>query len=211
MTTPAYIAEHTAVLMLDPYNDFMTVGGKLFEAIKETADASDMFNNLRKLMPAVRSAGFQVFIVPHHRYRADDYVRWSQLNETQKISKDAKMFAVDSWGGAWNEEFGPQEDDVIVQEHWGSSGFANTNLDMQLKQHRIQKIIVVGMIANACVEATGRYGAELGYHVTLVTDATAAFSKEGMIAAATNAPTYAHSILTTAQLLDLLPLAAAKA
>ena len=193
--------------MLDPYNDFMSSGGKLFAAIKETADESDMFNNLRKLMPAVRGAGFQVFIVPHHRYRADDYVHWNQLSETQKISKDAKMFAVDTWGGDWNEEFGPQAGDVIVQEHWGSSGFANTNLDMQLKQHGIQKIIVVGMIANACVEATGRYGSELGYHVTLVTDATAAFSKEGMVAAATNAPTYAHAILTTAELLEHLPAA----
>jgi nicotinamidase-related amidase len=29
----------------------------------------------------------------------------------------------------------------------------------------------VGFIANSCVEATGRYGMELGYHVTLVEDA----------------------------------------
>jgi nicotinamidase-related amidase len=40
--------------------------------------------------------------------------------------------------------------------------------------------------------------AELGYHVTLVRDATAAFSSAAMHAALEiNGPTFAHAILTT--------------
>jgi nicotinamidase-related amidase len=43
---------------------------------------------------------------------------------------------------------------------------------------------------------------ELGYHVTLVKDATAAFSREMMHAAhELNGPTFAHAILTTQELL----------
>jgi nicotinamidase-related amidase len=42
---------------------------------------------------------------------------------------------------------------------------------------------------------------ELGYHVTLVRDATAAFTKEMMHAAhVLNGPTFAQEILTTAEL-----------
>jgi nicotinamidase-related amidase len=41
---------------------------------------------------------------------------------------------------------------------------------------------------------------ELGHHVTLVPDATAAVSAEGMKAAATNAPMYAHAIRSTEEL-----------
>jgi hypothetical protein len=42
---------------------------------------------------------------------------------------------------------------------------------------------------------------DLGYHVTLVNDATAAFSKEMMHAAHDlNGPSFAHKILTTAEL-----------
>jgi nicotinamidase-related amidase len=67
-----------------------------------------------------------------------------------------------------------------VLEHWAQSGFANTDLDAQLKQRGIQKIILVGMIANTCIEATARLGMELGYHVTLIKDATAAFSLNGV-------------------------------
>ncbi|SRR5258705_7586604 len=47
---------------------------------------------------------------------------------------------------------------------------------------------------------------ELGYHVTLIKDATAAFDKEGMQAAhEVNGPRFAHAILTTEELLALLP------
>jgi nicotinamidase-related amidase len=102
----------------------------------------------------------------------------------------------------FNPEFGPQKGDVVVHEHWAQSSFANTDLDLQLKQHSIRKIILVGMVANTCIESTGRFGMELGYHVTLVKDATAAFSREAMQAAIeVNWPTFAHAILTTPQLL----------
>jgi nicotinamidase-related amidase len=46
-------------------------------------------------------------------------------------------------------------------------------------------------------------GWRLGYHVTLVEDATAAFSPEAMHAARViNGPTFAHAIVTTE---DLIP------
>ena len=100
--------------------------------------------------------------------------------------------------GEWHPELAPQPGDVVIQQHWGQHGFANTDLDFQLKQRGIEKIIVVGMVANTCVEATARCGAELGFHVTLVRDATAEFSSEAMHATLEiNGPTFAHAILTT--------------
>lgn len=189
---------------MNPYNDFMTEGGKLFAGIKDVAAAVDMFGNLRKILGAARAVGMQVFIVPHHRSHEGDYDHWQHMNPSQISANEIQAFAVDTWGGEWNEEFGPKEGDVVVHEHWSSSGFANTDLDEQLKQHGIQKIIVIGMIANTCVEATGRYGMEYGYHVTLVRDATSAFSEEAMrVTMDVNAPMFAHAVLTTA---DLLPL-----
>ena len=90
-------------------------------------------------------------------------------------------------------------------EHWGSSGFANTDLDLQLKKHGIHKLIVVGLIAHTCVEATVRYAAELGYEVTMVRDATADYSDREMQAALdVNLPSYASAIVTTNQVVDAL-------
>jgi len=88
----------------------------------------------------------------------------------------------------------------------GASGFANTDLDFRLKQKGITHVIVVGLLANTCIETTARFAMELGYHVTLVRDATAAFSHEMMHAAhVLNGPTFAHAILTTAELIAALP------
>lgn len=53
-------------------------------------------------------------------------------------------------------------------------------------------MIVVGLLANTCIETTSRFAVELGYHVTLVKDATAAFTHEMMHAAhVLNGPTFA--------------------
>src|SRR5207248_5718704 len=46
-----------------------------------------------------------------------------------------------------------------------------TDLDLQLKKHGIHKLVVIGLRAHTCVEATVRFAAELGYEVTMVKDA----------------------------------------
>ena len=95
--------------------------------------------------------------------------------------------------------------EIVVLAHWGSSGFANTDLDLQLKKHGIHKLIVMGLIAHTCVEATVRYAAELGYEVTVVKDATASYSDKEMHAALeVNIPNYASAIVTTNEVVDSL-------
>ena len=73
MTTTTYAADRSALLIVDPYNDFMSQGGKLYEATRETAEAVGFYDHMRTLMPAIRAARLQVIIVPHHRWRAGDY------------------------------------------------------------------------------------------------------------------------------------------
>jgi nicotinamidase-related amidase len=205
MPTTLYDAGRTGLLVVDPYNDFMTTGGKFYDATKETADSVGFYDNMRNLLPAVRAAGIQVFVVPHHRARTNDYAHWQHINESQKIASESKLFEVGTWGGEWNEEFGPRPGDVVVYEHWAQNGFANTDLETQLRQHGIDKIVLVGFIANSCIESTARAGMEIGFHVTLVPDATAAWSEAGMQAARINGPMYAHAILSTEELVAALP------
>jgi ureidoacrylate peracid hydrolase len=68
----------------------------------------------------------------------------------------------------------------------------------QWKKHGIHQLIVIGLIADTCIEATVRYAAELGYDVTVVRDATADYSDETMNAALEiNLPNYATAVVTT--------------
>ena len=193
-----YTANRTGLLLVDPYNDLLSDGGKLWPLAKAVAEAVDLLAHLLALVEAARRAGIVVFYVPHRRWREGNYDGWRHPCPSQTLSDREAIFGEGMWGGDWQPELVPQAGDVVIQQHWGQDGFANTDLNLQLKQRGIEKIIVVGMVANTCVEATARCGAELGYHVTLVRDATAAFSSEAMHAAhEINGPTFAHAILTT--------------
>ena len=76
-------------------------------------------------------------------------------------------------------------------------------MDLPLKKHGIHQLIVMGLIAHTCVEATVRYAAELGYEVTMVKDATASYSDKEMCAALEiNIPNYASAIVTTVEIID---------
>ena len=209
MSAIPYTVDRTALLIVDPYNDFMSEGGQLYERTREAARAVGFDDNMRTVIPEVRRRGIQVVVVPHHRWREGNYRGWQHMNPSQVRSNQARLCAVGTWGGEFHPEYGPRPGDVVALEHWSQSGFANTDLDAQLKQRGILNIIVVGMIANTCIESTARFGMELGYHVTLVRDAAAAFSLEGMRAAfEINGPTFAHAIVTTKELLAQLPAAA---
>jgi ureidoacrylate peracid hydrolase len=115
-----------------------------------------------------------------------------------------RVFEHGTWGGEMRSEFTPQPGEIVAQEHWCSSGFANTDLDL-LKKHGIHKLIVIGLIAHTCVEATVRYAAELGYETTVVKDATADYSDVEMHAAFdVNLPSYANAIVTAAEVVEAL-------
>jgi len=73
---------------------------------------------------------------------------------------------------------------------------------LQLKKHGIHQLIIIGLIAHTCIEATVRFAAELGYNVTVVKDATADYSQDHMHAALDiNLPNYAGAIVTTNELI----------
>jgi nicotinamidase-related amidase len=199
--TESYAADRTALLFVDPYNDFLSDGGKLWPMVADVAVTVRLHDNLRSITAAVRKAGMPVFIVPHHRAEPADFQGWDHPTPYQLGGAKLQVFAKGTWGGEWHPDFAPQPGDTVVKEHWGGSGFANTDLDLLLKQKRISHVILIGLIANTCIETTARFASELGYHVTLVRDATAAFSHEAMHAAHNiNAPNFAHAILTTTEL-----------
>jgi nicotinamidase-related amidase len=55
MSRVIYEKRRTALLIVDPYNDFMSEGGKLYAVTKPTADSVGYYENMRKLIPAVRA------------------------------------------------------------------------------------------------------------------------------------------------------------
>jgi nicotinamidase-related amidase len=202
VNTPTYDKDITALLVIDPYNDFISEGGKIWPRIKAVAEANNCVPNMLEVLNAARKATLRVFYAMHRRYRPGDYETWKYIVTIQKAAWHRKSFEYGTWGGEFRAEFVPAPGEIVASEHWCSSGFTNTDLDLQLKKRGIHQLIVIGLIAHTCIEATVRYAAELGYDVTVVRDAVADYSDEMMHAALdVNMPNYASAIVTTKEVI----------
>jgi ureidoacrylate peracid hydrolase len=191
--------------VIDPYNDFISEGGKVWDRLRGVAEANECIPHMVQVLDAARRVGLRVSYALHHRYRPGDYETWKYIAPIQKAAWSRKAFEFGTWGGEIRREFEPQPGDIVALEHWCSSGFANTDLDLQLKKHGIHKLIVMGLIAHTCVEATVRYTAELGYEATVVKDATASYSDKEMRAALEiNISNYATAIVTADEVVDAI-------
>jgi ureidoacrylate peracid hydrolase len=191
----------TGLLVIDPYNDFISEGGKIWDRIRGVAEANGCVPHMLRVLNAVRAAQLPVFYAMHRRYRPGDYETWKYVAPIQRAAWARKTFEYGTWGGEFRPEFEPRPGEIVAAEHWCSSGFANTDLDLQLKKQGIHQLIVIGLIAHTCLEATVRFAAELGYEATVVRDATADYSDEAMRAALdVNLPNYANAIVSTEEI-----------
>jgi nicotinamidase-related amidase len=203
MAKVTFEKEATALLVVDPYNDFISEGGKIWDRIRAVAEANDCVPHMLQVLNASREAKLRVFYALHRRYRPGDYETWKHLAPIQKAAWTRKTFEYGTWGGEIRAEFEPKPGEIVASEHWCSSGFANTDLDLQLKRHGIHQLIIIGLIAHTCIEATVRFAAELGYEVTVVKDATADYSDAEMHAALDiNMPNYASALVTAQEAVD---------
>lgn len=189
-----------ALLLVDPLNDFMAEGGKLWPYARELAEQLRLIDNLRWLLAGARESGTLVVYVPHRRHTRTDFDGWLTLNPTHQRVNELWPFERGTWGAEFHEQLGPAPGDLIAGEHWFQDGFMNTDLEFSLRVRGIRRVLVAGMRTNTCVEATGRRAAELGHHVTIVKDATAAFRwEEWRATIEANAPTFAHAVVSTEQ------------
>jgi nicotinamidase-related amidase len=202
----AFTDNHTALVLVDPYRDFLSPDGKAWPLISGVAEAVDLRRHLVELLAAARAAGAPVVIAPHRRFHPGEYDGWQHLARAQRMARDQRLYEIGTTGAEWQPELAPRPGEVVCTEHRGLSGFAETDLDQQLRRRGITDIVLAGLTAPGCVEGTGRAAMELGYSVTLVKDATAAFDMDYMRAAVElNGPLYADAVVTTAELIGAVP------
>ncbi|KAF2095352.1 Isochorismatase hydrolase [Rhizodiscina lignyota] len=167
-----------AIMLIDPYNDFIHEKGKLYNTLEESIKATGTIQHIREVIKAARSHKIPIFYGMHQQTHAHSFQGWQFMNWSLEGLEKNKVFEVGSWGAEYYEGMAPDLDngDVVVSKHWNSSSFQNTDLDYQLKQRGIRHLVFAGLVANTCIEATARYAYEHTYETTMLTDATAGFS-----------------------------------
>ena len=150
----AYDKEITALLVIDPYNDFISEGGKVWDRIRRPLrKRMSCVPHMLQVLDAARKAELRVFYAMHRRYRPGDYETWKYIAPVQKaawVQQDLRIRHV-GWRDT-SPSSSPSRARSSPSEHWCSSGFANTDLDLQLKKHGIHQLIIMGLIAHTCLE-----------------------------------------------------------
>lgn len=204
MANPDYPRDKTALLLVDVLNDFLAPDGKVNGRIQEQIEQVGLINNLQRLISGVRKAGVTVAYAPHglHDHSFDDL---KYVPVRMQYAMEHHVFWLGEKGSDFFEPFRPEAGDIISSRHRTFNGFMGTDLDEQLKQRGIEKLIFAGLTSHTCVEGTARHATEAGYHVTFLTDAVAEFTPEAHKAALEiSYPTFGHEVLTVDRFLESL-------
>lgn len=70
----------------------------------------------------------------------------------------------------------PRINEVLITKQQNSA-FIGTQLEAYLKQQDIQTLVICGFITDHCVSTTARMGANLGFDICIVEDATVTFDR----------------------------------
>jgi len=114
MANLAYHKEIAALLVIDPYNDFISEGGKIWDRLKAVAEANQCIANMLRVLNAARKGGLRVFYALHHRYRPGDYETWKYIAPIQKAAWLRKSFEYGTWGGEIRPGFEPKAGDIVA-------------------------------------------------------------------------------------------------
>jgi ureidoacrylate peracid hydrolase len=167
---------HAALLIIDVQNYCAHPNGA---AWRGHAPAPYFFRTLRKvvipnlqrLQSACRRARIEVVCAVVENMTRDGRDR----------SLDYKISGIDVPRGSWDaqvlDEIAPAEDEMIFRKT-SSSVFISTNIDYVLRNLGVRSLIIAGMMTDQCIESAVRDACDLGYLVTLVTDACVADSAE---------------------------------
>lgn len=191
--------EHAALLLIDVQNWSVHPASDSFKGLKEATRAYflDQLNgttlpNLARLLRACRARGIEVIytiiesLTPDGRDRSLDY----------------KISGIDvprgSWGAIVPDTVVPLAGEIVIPKT-SSSPFISTNIDYVLRNLGIRFLIIAGLLTDQCVDHAVRDACDLGYLVTLVTDACATHSLERHHASLQNNRGYCRQI-TAAEL-----------
>ena len=86
MTNLTFEKEITALVVIDPYNDFISEGGKVWDRLKGVAEANQCIPHMVQVLDTARRAGIRVFYALHRQYRAGEYETWKYVAPIQQAA-----------------------------------------------------------------------------------------------------------------------------
>ena len=150
----------TAILVVDMLNDFFEENG-----VMVLDGGKVLYKPIQRLLEAARREKIPVFWLNQTLYPGD------------KLFEKRIVHCIEGTWGAQVVGALPvmPEDTIIAKRRY--SGFFQTDLDLHLRERKIENVIVVGVVTNICVRSTVNDAFFLGYEVFVPEDGVAATSE----------------------------------
>ena len=127
--------------------------------------------NMQRLQSAYRAAGVEVMYT----------VIESLTRDGRDRSLDYKISGFNVPKGSWDAQvldaIRPGDDEMVFPKT-SSSVFISTNIHYILGNLGVKQLILAGLLTDQCISSAVRDACDLGYLVTLVTDACTSYSRE---------------------------------
>lgn len=145
-----------AIVVIDMLNDFANPEGALY-----CPGAEIIIPKLQELFKWVRA-------------RKDDDIHLVHIQEAhRKNDADFRVRPVHAIAGTWGSDFikelYPEGDEYTIPKRRHSS-FAHTDLDLYLKEEKIDTVVVTGVWTNVCVRSTATDALANAYRVITLSD-----------------------------------------
>ena len=172
-----------AILVVDMQNAFASKGGMLEIAGVDISGAPQVVHAIREVLGAARAGGIPVVYL-QMGYKPDlsngggpgspnPHKEFSLRLMASRPELRGKLLTEGTWNFALVDELSPQPGDLVVVKT-RYSGFAGTDLHVQLRARGIQYLFFTGIATNVCVESTLRDAYFLDYWPILLVDGSMA-------------------------------------
>jgi len=191
--------DHAALRLIDVQNYSAHPAGGSFAGLDEAENnarrnfvhllETTTLPNQARLLKACRGAGIEVIYTVIENLTRDGRDR----------SLDYKISSINVPKGSWDAQVpdivAPLDDEIVIRKT-SSSPFISTNIDYVLRNFGVRSLVIVGLLTDQCVDSAVRDARDLGYLVTLVTDACATHSPERHASSLANNRGYCRQITT---------------
>lgn len=140
---------NTALLLIDIQNDYFQNGRMPLER------SADACQKAHEVLHTFREKQHPIIHVQHISTRPD-----------------AVHFLPCTKGVEFHPDVQPTKNETIIKKHYPNS-FRDTNLLNHLTKHKINHLVIGGMMTHLCIDATVRAAYDLGFTCTVLHDACA--------------------------------------
>jgi nicotinamidase-related amidase len=161
------VAGRTAIVVIDPQNDFLHPEGWYAGHGVDIEHMRRCIEPVKRLVAACRDRGIPV-IWTRHGFRDAQDGGW--LVSMRPFLRDGGL-RIGTWGYEVLDELDTRQEDRYVEKN-RLSAFFQTNLDLQLRALGAETVLIAGVLTNQCVAATSKDAMFRDFKPIVVEEAT---------------------------------------